>query len=399
MVEIMIRKIFLACTVGAMALTACVSDGGETIPLEYDVTQGDVAPIDGIPGDEDAGKSPAVTNATVALPDVAWELKDGPKGVKIAEITMPGVQYPDGENWLLYIVGTGGNKQSLWVTVDGDAKGCQVLNGKYGEVTKELKVDFVFVVNNSNNMKEAGDLIAATLDEWNATLEADKLSMAYYCVGYGGGDDVKGVDGACDRSTAEELKAYLNRDGAMGTARTKGFAGNTVLEALAKSKYQNCDGECGVEALKFANEGFGFRATANRVYLNVTDEPNQPGGNAEWSVESLRSQDEWAAGSGTIHTLFSGNKAFENQPNEFEHPWLVSSYTGGFTTYTDSKLTGITLKQLPLTESVQRMVVIRIAKVEKYMDGKPHNVKITMKSNDEKIQAEKTYKINFGTAE
>ena len=77
----------------------------------------------------------------------------------------------------------------------------------------------------------------------------------------------------------------------------------------------------------------------------------------------------------------------------------MSSYTGGFITYTDSKLTGVTLTKLPLTVSLQRMVVIRIAKVEKYMDGKAHDVKVTMKTGDNQIQAEKTYKINFGTAE
>lgn len=395
------KKICAMWAVGALALTACVSDGGETIPLEYDVAKGDVAPIDGIPSDALAGKAPVVT-PTVTLPDVAWELKTGPNGVKIAEIAMPGVQYPDGENWLSYLSGTGGaaaNKQSVWVTVDGDSKGCQVLNDVSGEVNKEIAVDVVFVVNNSNNMNEAGDMIYDTLDEWVETLERDHLSMAYYCVGYGGGDKSKGVDGACGRSTAEELKAYLSRDEAMGTARTKGFAGNTVLEALAISKYQNCEGECGVEAMKFANEGFVFRKNACRVYLNVTDEPNQSGGDSRWSVESVRTQEKWPAGSGTIHTLFSGNKAFQHQANEYEHPWLMSSYTGGFITYTDSKLTGVTLTKLPLTGSLQRMVVIRIAKVEKYMDGKAHDVKVTMKTGDNQIQAEKTYKINFGTAE
>ena len=248
-------------------------------------------------------------------------------------------------------------------------------------------------------MKEAGDMIFRTLDEWTDALKGENISMAYYCVGYGGGD-TKGVNGACNRSTASELKAYLSREGVSGVSRTMGFDDSDALEQLAQSQYQNCDGECGVEALKFANEAFAgkFRPNAIRMYLNITDEPNQPGGDPKWSVESIKTQDQWHAGSGTIYTLFSGNQGFINQVNEYEHPWLLSEYTGGYITTCDAKLTDITLKKLPVTGSLQNCTKIRIANVDDYMDGKYHDVKLTILSGDKMIQASKTFKILFSPA-
>ena len=218
-------------------------------------------------------------------------------------------------------------------------------------------------------MKEAGDMIYRTLDEWTEALKDENISMAYFCVGYGGGTDTKGVNGACNRSTASELKAYLSREGVSGVSRTMGFDDSDALEQLAQSQYQNCDGECGVEALKFANEAFAgkFRPNAIRMYLNITDEPNQPGDDPKWSVESIKTQDQWHAGSGTIYTLFSGNQGFINQVNEYEHPWLLSEYTGGYITTCDAKLTDITLKKLPVTGSLQNCTKIRIANVDDYL--------------------------------
>lgn len=398
-----IKKIYTLWAVAALALGSCVSDHGQTIPLEPDSTPGgDIAPIDGIPSDALAGftNPPSVSKPTVPMPDVAWRVVDGPMGVKIAEFVMPGLRYPSSEEWMNYLTGTGGEaavKQGVWVSVDGDAKGCKVVNNYNGEVTKPIDVDMVLLVNNSNNMGEAGDKFYFGLEDFATKIADNNISARYGCVGYGGGESVKGVDGACSLTDAASLKAYLGREGCSGVTRTKGFADADELEHLAQSRFQNCDGECGVEALKFADEAFTFRTNAYRIYLNVTDEPNQPGGDAQWSVEAVKSQEKWPAGSGTIHTLYSGYKMTENETNSFEFPWLLSDYTGGFTTYTDSKLTDVTLQTLPVVESMRRFVVIRIAKVEKYMDGKAHDVKITVQSIDEKIKTEKTYKVVFGS--
>lgn len=388
------------CLSASLALYSCVSSGGETIPLEFDVPTGDITPIDGIPNDALASTNPSV-NPTIEFPDFAHAIVTGSKDAQIAEFYLPGIKSPTNNNWL-YLVGTGGAHaipQNVWVSVDGKPKGCLALNNSNSEIEAPIAIDFIFLVNNSNNMKEAGDMIYRTLDEWTDALKGENISMAYYCVGYGGGD-TKGVNGACNRSTASELKAYLSREGVSGVSRTMGFNDIDALEQLAQSQYQNCDGECGVEALKFANEAFAgkFRPNAIRMYLNITDEPNQPGGDPKWSVESIKTQDLWHAGSGTIHTLFSGNQEFSNQVNEYEHPWLLSEYTGGYTTVCDSKLTGITLEKLPLTGSLQNCTKIRIANVDDYMDGKYHDVKLTILSGDKMIQASKTFKILFSPA-
>lgn len=388
------------CLSASLALYSCVSSGGETIPLEFDVPTGDITPIDGIPNDALASTNPSV-NPTVEFPDFAHAIVTGSKDAQIAEFYLPGIKSPTNNNWL-YLVGTGGAHaipQNVWVSVDGKPKGCLALNNSNSEIEAPIAIDFIFLVNNSNNMKEAGDMLYRTLDEWTDALKGENISMAYYCVGYGGGD-TKGVNGACNRSTASELKAYLSREGVSGVSRTMGFNDIDALEQLAQSQYQNCDGECGVEALKFANEAFAgkFHPNAIRMYLNITDEPNQPGGDPEWSVESIKAQDQWHAGSGTIHTLFSGNQEFSNQVNEYEHPWLLSEYTGGYTTACDSKLTGITLEKLPLTGSLQNCTKIRIANVDDYMDGKYHDVKLTILSGDKMIQASKTFKLLFSPA-
>lgn len=388
------------CLSASLALYSCVSSGGETIPLEFDVPTGDITPIDGIPNDALAKPNPSVI-PTIEFPDFAHAIVTGSKDAQIAEFYLPGIKSPTNNNWL-YLVGTGGAHaipQNVWVSVDGKPKGCLALNNSNSEIEAPIAIDFIFLVNNSNNMKEAGDMLYRTLDEWTDALKGENISMAYYCVGYGGGD-TKGVNGACNRSTASELKAYLSREGVSGVSRTMGFNDIDALEQLAQSQYQNCDGECGVEALKFANEAFAgkFHPNAIRMYLNITDEPNQPGGDPQWSVESIKAQDQWHAGSGTIHTLFSGNQEFSNQVNEYEHPWLLSEYTGGYTTACDSKLTGITLEKLPLTGSLQNCTKIRIANVDEYMDGKYHDVKLTILSGDKMIQASKTFKILFSPA-
>lgn len=385
----------------SLALYSCVSSGGETIPLEFDVPTGDITPIDGIPNDALATPNPSV-NPTVVCPDFAHAIVTGTNNAQIAEFFLPGIKSPSSDNWL-YLVGTGGAHaipQNVWISVDGKPKGCLALNNSNYEIETPIAIDFIFLVNNSNNMKEAGDMIFRTLDEWTEALKDENISMAYFCVGYGGGTDTKGVNGACNRSTASELKAYLSREGVSGVSRTMGFDDSDALEQLAQSQYQNCDGECGVEALKFANEAFAgkFRPNAIRMYLNITDEPNQPGGDPKWSVESIKTQDQWHAGSGTIYTLFSGNQGFINQVNEYEHPWLLSEYTGGYITTCDAKLTDITLKKLPVTGSLQNCTKIRIANVDDYLDGKYHDIKITILSGDKEIQASKTFKLLFSPA-
>ena len=383
----------LACMV---ALNSCLGNGGETIPLEFETPKGDISPVDGIPNDALASANPEV-NATVAMPDFGYAVVSGTKNVKIAELYIPGIKYPDSEQWL-YLVGTGGAyaiPQNVWVSIDGEPKGCLALNNSKNEVSRQIDVDFVFLVNNSNNMAEAGDIICRDLAVWSDMLSKNNQSVLYGCVGYGGGENVKGVDGASNLSTSAELLQYLSREGCTGVARTKGFNGADANEAIAVARYQNCSQECGVEALKFADEAFTFRKGACRMYFNVTDEGNQPGGNPQWSVETVASQNGWEAGRGEIHTLYSGYD-FNNQQYVNEQPGLLSSYTGGYYTHCDKQLSGIELMNLPMTGALQNFAVLRFANVEKYMDGKFHTVVLTISSMDKLVQASKAFSVKFG---
>ena len=163
----------------------------------------------------------------------------------------------------------------------------------------------------------------------------------------------------------------------------------------AKDYYSSA--ECGVVALRFADEKFTFRSGANRVYINFTDEPNQPGGYGEWSVEYVNNQTNWPSYKGTIHTVFSAEKlTSETEENEF--PWRLSEYTGGTIIYTSSSFEEVNLIQLPVTGAMQNSYVIKFTNIEDLLDGKTHKVKITILSADGKVKAEKTFDVTFTVA-
>ena len=82
----------------ALALSSCVSSGGETIPLEFDVPTGDITPIDGIPNDALATSNPSV-NPTVVCPDFAHAIVSGTNNAQIAEFFLPGIKSPSSDNW------------------------------------------------------------------------------------------------------------------------------------------------------------------------------------------------------------------------------------------------------------------------------------------------------------
>ncbi len=73
----------------------------------------------------------------------------------------------------------------------------------------------------------------------------------------------------------------------------------------------------------------------------------------------------------------------------------MSEYTGGSIIYTDRYFTGVTLDDLPVTGAMQNSYIIRFTNIEKYMDGQPHMVKITVVSADGKVRAEKVFSVIF----
>ena len=190
----------------------------------------------------------------------------------------------------------------------------------------------------------------------------------------------------------EELSRWLNRT--TGIDRTVGFSGSNASKlSSASSKYSlSSQEESSVAALRFADENFTFRQGANRVYINFTDEANYTGGYSKYSVSYLANQNNWSSSKGTVHTVFSASKSSVSG----EQPWLMSQYTGGTSLFTSSDFSGITLDALPVTSAIQNSYIIRFVVSSVLMDGRAHSVKITVKSEDGKVRAERTLSIVFG---
>lgn len=377
----------------ALVFTSCLDSDGETIPLEFDANSV-------IPSDDLASENPDVEDDAAAVSNFIYQFTyETRTDSMLVEIVMPGVKYPDSDQWL-YAVGTNGSAvgtQNVWVSVDDKPRGCRAYNYSAGETEDSLTVDFVFLVDNSSNMNAAGDLIASDVRSWAKTLAKSAVELRVGVVGYGGSETDLGVDGAMDLCTASELEDYLNLDDATGVSRTKGYGGDyaTYLEKISAISFSNCSGECGVEALMYANSAFTFAENALRVYLNFTDEANQPGGESAWSVEQLADQQTWSATAGVVHTVFSGNEAFSEQELAYEWPWKMSTYTGGTTLVADNSLTDVTLTGLDVTGTLQNWWVIRFRVPSSLADDEEHTVHITILSTDEQIQADKTFQIAF----
>jgi hypothetical protein len=118
-------------------------------------------------------------------------------------------------------------------------------------------------------MDEEAEAIARDITAWAEKL-SQSLDICFGCVGYDGN-----LTGAMNITTVEKLKEYL--DYGYGTNRTYHFGGDDAEALAAKAPdYNNSWNECGVAALHFADDNFNFRPGANRIYVNFTDEPNQP---------------------------------------------------------------------------------------------------------------------------
>ena len=142
-------------------------------------------------------------------------------------------------------------------------------------------------------------------------------------------------------------------------------------------------------ALRFADENFTFTPGANRIYINFTDEPNQTAYIDRFSVESLKT--DWQTSQGTIHTVFSDQRYYDvNESNR-----LMSEYTGGTVIYTDNRFSNMTLDALPVTDAMQNSYIIRFTNIEKYMDNRSHNIKITVVSPDNNVKTERTFPITI----
>ena len=239
-------------------------------------------------------------------------------------------------------------------------------------------------------MSEEANAVANEILSWSQTL-AGTMDVQFGCVGI----DHRYINGAIDITSVENLSDYLNRDGLSGTARTRGYV-DTQLETSAQT-YNNAGGECGGIMLHFADQHFNFRPGANRIYIYFTDEPNQPGGNEEWSVLTVNPESSyyvWNTSKGTIHTVFSDmNNYLPDSYNwvDFvnEDPRLFATYTGGTLIETTGDF-NITLDELPVTGAITNSYIIRFNVTPDLLSG-THTVKITIYDEKGNIQAERTW--------
>ena len=374
-----------------MALVGCSEDTPDRDDRESTSTN-----TTGIPSDALAGENPVIDVPNTSIPNMNYSIERSGNYV-IVRLDLTGIQDPETRDWL-ELIGTGNKEQNVWVSVDDTPKGILVYNNGDEGKEQNIKADLVFLVDNSGSMSEEANLVASEISSWATKLAESGLDIRFGCVGY---NDAGRISGALDFSSAEKINEYLNRPGISGTSRTTGFYGDKA-EFLSNSRtgFNDVWGECGVVALTFADSLFSFRVGANRIYVNFTDEPNQPYNYEKWSVEKVKDVAKWPVSKGTIHTVYSEDTTcFRETPLSNEKPWRLSEYTGGTILQTPYNFSGVSLESLPVTGAMQNSYIIRFTNVDKLMDGKNHVVKITVFTLDGSVKAEKTFTINFGALE
>lgn len=372
---------------GSLALVSCLDDGNETVVLE----EGKYS-VAGIPSDDLADPNPEIVDPNANIPNFNYTVEQE-GDYTVIRLDMTGVQNPESKEWI-NLIGTGGkdgSKQNIWVSVDNKPKGILVTKASDDENGASNAVDLVFLVDNSGSMSEEADAIARDIVAWAQLLTSSNLDMRFGCVGYDGR-----ITGALNITDVNSLSEFLNYSS--GTNRTYHFGGaDASVLSSAASSYANSYYECGVAALHYAADNFSYRNGANRIYVNFTDEPNQPNGNSLYSVEYVKEQTNWGTNDGTIHTVYSDYTTFTEQPLYQEKPWKLSEYTGGTTLTVPRNFSGVTLSDLPVTGAMLNSYVIRFTNVDEFMDGQPHEVHVTIYSEDGKVRAEKVFYVVFGT--
>lgn len=335
-----------------------------------------IVSVEGIPQDEEAGETPVIDENTIVIPDFSCTLeKDQASGFYKASVNLTGVS--NGGSGYLELKGTGENNQNVWLEFKKVPKGILV---EQISSTVRVQNDIVFLVDNSGSMSQEANAIAETIQEWANELDAAGIDAQYACVGY---NDYGKISGAIDFTDASTLSVYLERS--TGVNRTKGYDTDALSEAAANTEYTTASGECGVVALRFANDQYSFREGSNRIYVNFTDEPNQTAGEENNSVEYVLTSD-WT-GKGTIHTVYSSTTCSTSGYNE--DPRLLSEYTGGSSMTVSSSFTDVTLSSLSVSDALLNSYLVSFTNIEEYI-GSSEEHEITIVIKDGSVQSTKT---------
>lgn len=315
---------------------------------------------------------PKEPNTPIPNPGGSYEIDEW--GNCVYSMSLSGIT--DNSGGWLRLAGTGESNQNVWIDVDGNSKGILVINLE--DNTIRMKNDIVFSVDNSGSMSEEADAVARDILEWAEYLDKGGLDVQFAVAGYDGG-----LTGARNFCSASELSSYLNNNGS-GTNRTYHFGGSDASALMsAASNYNNGYHECGANAIQYAHNNFKFRTGSNRIYVNFTDEPNQPNGNSAWSVDFFASQTNWPSQYGTIHSVYSDTYTTYSQTKGYtEYPWLMSDYTGGTKMFTDGSFKEVTLKKLPVSDALMHSYTIKFIIPLAYLDGKPHTLTLVVISTD-----------------
>ena len=235
---------------------------------------------------------------------------------------------------------------TIFITEDDIVKGLKLVKVSS---TNTQQADIVFTVDNSGSMGEEADSVAAGIIEFAKFLVSNGLDVKFGIVGYYGS-----ISGAINLTDKEELESFLtSRYGYdyYGTSRTMGFAGpdSAALE-LAAYEVNNTvtNGENGVIGVLYANSNFSWRPSAQRVFINFTDEPTQSDG-VKWTTAEMCSE---ISGSATVHTVFSRDSSYYSWSTGWERPWEMSECTGGTIMFIDDQASGLNLTTLPFSTAL-----------------------------------------------
>ena len=375
---------------------ACLKNDDRTIILSKgeNVNTGEA-----IPGDDKAEPAPSIDFTNVVIPNINFDVEVY-NGDKVLRIDITGIK-DDERNEYLDLKGGDDEDQNTWVTIDENPKGFLLRRA-----SSSTKTDVVFLVDNSGSMDEEADVIARDITTWAEELNKT-LDVKFGCIGYDG--KITGMITLVDYTKFSQV---LNREGVSGVDRTKGLGYNDeeekkkFAEAVAYYSINKAAVESPVAALRCADYALPFRKGANRVYINFTDEGNTVelandlvksywnNDKSQFSVEFLNPEfSNWSSAQGTVHTIYSREDRYV--ASSMEEPWKMSEYTGGSYIFTNDSFEGVSLNDLPVTGAMQNTYTIRIANVEKYLDGHTHILKITIKTPDGRLQGEREFSIKL----